>query len=106
MTERADLLCEIVAWVSDEPQPGWVEARFSDAAGKPWSVFDKSAIFTSEPINRDSPYPVEGSIRCEVRGRGTRPGGASVARVVLIDSPHGAEDREFEVNASQLEPVA
>ena len=37
--------CEIVGWIADDPQPGIVEARITDADGRQWSFLDKVAIF-------------------------------------------------------------
>jgi hypothetical protein len=36
-------------WVSDEPQPGWVEVEFIDADGRRWLVHDKPPIFAEPP---------------------------------------------------------
>jgi hypothetical protein len=57
----------IVRWVADDPQPGIVEARITDADGRQWSFLDKVAIFDmAGTINRSSDYPHPGLIRCEV----------------------------------------
>ena len=103
MGERMDLKCEIVQWVCDEPQPGIVEARFTDAAGKSWVLFDKSAIFTAVAINGGSAYPLVGVVRCEVLDRRRSASGGSVVRVRAIDSPMTEGDIEqFEVEESLL----
>jgi hypothetical protein len=107
MGERMDLNCEIRRWVSDEPQPGIVEAAFTDARGKSWVIFDKCAIFTAEAINRDSAYPRAGVVRCEVLGRRRGASGGSIARVRAIDNPMTEGDiEEFEVAESLLTPPA
>ena len=98
-----NLNCQILRWISDEPQPGMVEATFTDAAGKPWVLIDKSAIFTSEVINESSAYPRAGVIRCEVLGRHQSPSRQDVVRVRAIDAPTTEDDiGEFEVEESSL----
>ncbi|GAA1992926.1 hypothetical protein GCM10009838_66040 [Catenulispora subtropica] len=60
------LTCEIVRWVADEPQPGIVEARVTDADGRQWSFLDKVAIFDmTGTVGPGSSYPQPGLIRCE-----------------------------------------
>jgi hypothetical protein len=103
MGERMDLICEIVRWVSDEPQPGWVAARFTDAAGRSWELLDKPAVFSSEPIDSHSAYPQAGVVRCQVPSRRDSSRGTPVARVRAIDAPRTEGDvEEFEVEESQL----
>jgi hypothetical protein len=57
--------CEIVRW-TDEGFPGWVEAGFIDADGVAWTFTDKSAVFSPEPLDSTSSFPVAGAIRCAV----------------------------------------
>ena len=66
-----------VRWVSDEPQPGWVEVELTDASGTVHSLFDKPPVFVSDDVALlpDSPYPVPVDIDCTVRGE---PGGSAV----------------------------
>jgi hypothetical protein len=102
VAERMDLRCQIVRWVSDEPQPGWVEARFTDALGKSWTLFDKSAIFAADHISADSTYPRDGVVRCETLRRSPGTGGIVIVRVVAIDSKADEGVREFDVEETQL----
>jgi hypothetical protein len=105
--ERMDLGCEIVRWVSDDPQPGVVEARFTDAAGTSWALLDKSAIFTAEPIGSHSVFPRPGIVRCEVLDRRHSPSEGSIVRVRAIDAPTTeGEIEEFEVEESRLSSPA
>lgn len=60
--------CEIVRFISVEPQPGWVEAVLTDANGERWVFHDKPPIFTTEPIGPADHYPCRGEIRCSVLG--------------------------------------
>ena len=63
----AMLRCEVVRWVSDEPWPGWVEARISDVHGRQWTLFDKPPIFESENgLTSDALYPQQAGLACEV----------------------------------------
>jgi len=102
VSASAELRCEIVRWISDDPQPGWVEARFTDARGRTWSVVDKSAIFTAEPIGAHSEYPRDGIIRCELVDRPPAWLGAGVVRVLTIDCNAAGGLREFDVFRNDL----
>jgi hypothetical protein len=54
-------------WISDEPQPGWIEVEFTDADDHQWIVADKPPIFFTEPEwNRANDQPHVVSINCEV----------------------------------------
>jgi len=98
-----DLRCQIVRWVSDEPIPGWIEARFTDATGKVWKLVDKVPIFTAEPLRAHSTYPRPGLVRCEALDRRTDPLGRAIVRVRAIDYPRNEADvEEFEVEEAQL----
>lgn len=57
--------CEIVRW-TDDPQPGWVEARLTDVNGALWTFEDKAPVFTALPLTSATSYPVPGIIRCEI----------------------------------------
>lgn len=65
----ASVRCEIVRWLADEPQPGWVEARLLDAAGHVWEFHDKPPIFTTQPVTPTTEFPISGEIRCTVLSR-------------------------------------
>jgi hypothetical protein len=102
MPERVDLRCQIVRWVSDD-FPGWVEARFTDATGKAWTLVDKVPIFTVEPLRADSTLPRAGMIRCVLLGRRPDPSGRGLVRVRAIDHPRNDDDvEEFDVEQGQL----
>jgi hypothetical protein len=107
MPKRLDLRCQIVRWVSDE-FPGWVEASFTDATGKAWTLVDKSSIFTAEPVSADSTLPRPGVIRCVVVGKRSDSSGRRVIRVRAIDNPGNDDDVEvFDVEEAQLiEPAS
>jgi hypothetical protein len=86
----------------DDPQPGWVEARFTDAHGEAWLFFDKWPIFSIEPLSRSSEYPVEVVLPVEVIERRASEAG----EVAVIRLPWGldydtAQD-SFEVMAAHL----
>ena len=52
--------------VSDEPQPGWVEANVVDAFGAVRRFFDKPPIFTADTITADTPFPVAAALRVRI----------------------------------------
>jgi hypothetical protein len=57
--------CEIVRWLSDDPFPGWVEAKLTDAHGRDWFFHDKAPIFNGKAIDAKS-LPAAGVIGCEI----------------------------------------
>ena len=101
----AGLTVQVVRWVDDEPQPGWVEATFTDAHGETWHFFDKSPILEapgSPVLTREQSYPVVVVLPVEV----IEERASDVGRVAIIRLPWGldyelAKDT-FEVAASDL----
>ena len=55
-------------WISDQPQPGWVELDFVDAQGRLWTVADKSAVFSSSIWDSESGTPMDVGIDCHIVG--------------------------------------
>jgi hypothetical protein len=95
--------CEVVRWVSDEPQPGWVEARLTDARGRRWAVFDKPPVFAGgELLTADAHYPVDAHLGCEVIGSGVGADGVELVRILLLGSESVEGQTEFEVTQDQL----
>ncbi|MFD3417670.1 hypothetical protein [Streptomyces decoyicus] len=100
-----ELLCEAVRWVDDEPWPGVVEAQFTDAAGRCWSLVDKAPIFAAMgELGPDSAYPVEVTVACVVaEGHGLL---ENDEVVTVSTSPHGVMTpcgrEEFSVRWDQL----
>jgi hypothetical protein len=43
------ILASALRWISDEPQPGWIEVEFIDADGRRWLVHDKPPMFEEPP---------------------------------------------------------
>ncbi|MEJ8652620.1 hypothetical protein WKI65_32240 [Streptomyces sp. MS1.AVA.3] len=99
------LSCEAVRWVDDEPQPGLVEVRFTDAHQQQWAFIDKWPVFTDgDDLAPDAHYPVEVAILCDIL---TSNATANTSDTVKISvSPWGLESLEgrveFEVRADQL----
>ncbi|MFJ4321164.1 hypothetical protein ACIP46_38700 [Streptomyces lavendulae] len=102
------LRCEAVRWVDDEPQPGLVEVRFTDAHQQQWAFIDKWPVFTaSDDLAPGSHYPVEAGILCDVLNTGNTADTADTADTVRVSvAPWGLESLEgrveFEVRADQL----
>jgi hypothetical protein len=95
--------CEVVRWLSDEPQPGWVEASIVDAQGRRWSFFDKPAIFSDEGIGPSSEFPLPGVIRCEIVSPNPGDGGVEVVEIRLHDGVESAEgSTRFLVKADEV----
>jgi hypothetical protein len=56
VSRTAEVRWHTIRWVSEEPQPGWVEVRMTDAFGREWIFLDKPAIFggDAEPFRSPS----------------------------------------------------
>ncbi|MFD8650906.1 hypothetical protein [Streptomyces mirabilis] len=96
------LRCEAVRWVDDEPQPGLVEVRFTDAHHRQWTFTDKWPVFSGDDdLAPDSRYPVEVGILCDILTTGN-----TADTVKISVTPWGLESLEghveFEVRANQL----
>jgi lactoylglutathione lyase len=50
----------------DEHQPGWVECNFFDVFGKEHIVREKIPMVTVEHLDKNSDYPKEGLVACEI----------------------------------------
>jgi hypothetical protein len=98
-----NVACEIVRWVSDDPQPGIVEAHLVDADGTRWSFIDKWPIFTSalDPLSR---FPVSGAIRCEVLDRELLDDGRQILTIdtATPDGVHANGQSMFRVDGGSL----
>lgn len=101
----AFLSCEAVRWVDDEPQPGLVEVRFTDAHQQQWAFIDKWPVFTDgDDLAPDAHYPVEVVILCDILNADDTTNTSDTVRISV--SPWGLESLEgrveFEVRADQL----
>ncbi|MEH0473468.1 hypothetical protein ACN6K4_006524 [Streptomyces hayashii] len=95
------LRCEAVRWVDDEPQPGLVEVRFTDAHHQQRAFIDKWPVFSGDDLTPDSRYPVEVGVLCDILTTGST---SDTVRISV--TPWGLEslegETEFEVRADQL----
>ncbi|MFE2852042.1 hypothetical protein ACFXJO_13040 [Streptomyces lavendulae] len=98
------LRCEALRWVDDEPQPGLVEVRFTDAHHQQWAFIDKWPVFSGDDLAPDSRYPVEVGVLCNILTTGNTAGTSDTVRISV--TPWGLESLEgrveFEVRADQL----
>lgn len=94
----------ILRWISDEPQPGWIEVEFIDADGRRWLVHDKPPIFELPPggISATSSYPMPTLIPCKVESRQMSPDGRELVTVVLHHTDATTGEGRFQVAASDL----
>jgi hypothetical protein len=93
-----------VRWISDEPQPGWIEVEFLDAEGRRWLVHDKPPIF-AEPRSGflpTSPYLMPTLLPCDVERRELPPDGREMVTVVLHHTDAITGEVRFQVAASEL----
>lgn len=77
MRDMTNLRCQVVRWVSSDPQPGWVETQFRGADGEVWQMFDKPSIFQGP----DGPELIA-STRCPVE-------------IEMLVTVHATKDSEF-----------
>ncbi|MER5808296.1 hypothetical protein ABT143_08905 [Streptomyces sp. NPDC002033] len=102
------LRCEAVRWVDDEPQPGLIEVRFTDAHHQQWAFIDKWPVFAGgDDLSADSRYPAEVSILCDILTTGDTTDTSDTSDTVKISvTPWGLESLEgnveFKVRADQL----
>lgn len=95
----------IVRYISNDPQPGIVECRFTDAWGREWAFIDKTAIFSFDDIDATSKYPRSCVIACKIIKRWND---ADAREVITVDTvlPWGIEattgESRFDVLLSQL----
>src|SRR5688500_18444538 len=83
--------CQAVRWVSDEPQPGWVEVQLTDADGVVWSLFDKPPVFDAHDLlTPDAAYPLEGEMDCESLSRAADASGRELV-TISTQRPWGVE---------------
>lgn len=89
MAEELGIRGQIVRWVSDEPQPGIIECRFTDRFGHEWTIVEKTAyVWFAGPmwaVNADSLYPIACLIPGKVVSRIEHEG-----RIVLTFDTQGA----------------
>jgi len=100
------VLCQLVRWVSDEPQPGWIETRLADVNGRSWVFRDKPPLFGGQDARNDTQYPVDAGIRCEVVARRFLPDGLEVVRISTaydgVESEDGVD--QIDIWPEQLLP--
>ncbi|MFD6362801.1 hypothetical protein ACFWFX_23570, partial [Streptomyces roseolus] len=87
----AFLSCEAVRWVDDEPQPGLVEARFTDAHNQQWAFIDKWPVFTDgDDLAPDARYPVKVVILCDILNAGDTADTSDMVKISVTpwDSNH------------------
>ena len=103
---RVTVSCAAVRWLSDEPQPGWVEYQLTDADGVTWSFFDKPIHGGWEAMGPTANYPIPSSFDCEIVRRETNDQGDALI-VISTLNPNGLETSdgrsEFRVRPSQIE---
>jgi hypothetical protein len=95
---------KITKCIDDTSYPAFVECQFVDAHGKIQIFNDKDAIFAKEMLNRNSLYPIDGVIGCEIVERKRIDG----CEIIKVDTelPWGIESVKsetiFEVSAEQI----
>ena len=95
---------KITKCIYDDRYPSFVDCEFVDAFGALHQFQDKDAVFTFESLDRDSKYPQDGSVACEIIERRCEDGRNIVK--VNTERPWGVESIEgetvFEVLVDQV----
>jgi hypothetical protein len=78
---------------ADESQPGWVECELSDAAGRRHTFIEKIPVVSREKLWRESGYPRDGIIACEVVSTWIDEGGRPLAKID-ISRPWSIESKD------------
>jgi hypothetical protein len=95
----------ITRYLSDDPQPGWIECRLSDVWGREWIFEDKPPIFSECYLSVEDTYPRPGVIRCEIVGRRWDADGREIV-TVDTETPDHVEsttgETRFDVREGQL----
>jgi hypothetical protein len=95
---------KITKCIDDEGYPSFVECEFTDAHGTTHQFQDKDVIFTSKTLDKESNYPVDGIIDCEIIDR--KNDGSRILVTVSTELPWHVEsvkhETVFEVLAEQI----
>ena len=103
MDERVGWRGLAVRWVSDEPQPGWVEVQCVDALGRTWSFFDKPPIFSeSAHWSESAMFPIETTVECRVLSPASSGADTAAVRIASIWGDAADGTNEFEVLPESL----
>lgn len=98
--------CEMFRWVNDDPQPGLVEVRVTDADGSERKFVDKVPIFTAASVSSATSFPIAGVIRCEVLAHREDLLGQEVVDVRLLDGVEAVDGQtRLTVRRDQLVAV-
>ncbi len=65
----------------DDSQPGWVECTLIDVNDREWVFVEKVPVVTTKNLNKDSTYPDQGFIACEVVSSEALSNGRSVVEI-------------------------
>jgi len=100
-----NLRVQIVRFVAQDPQPGIVEAEFTDVKSNLHRIIEKIPIMTDADLWSDSIYPQPGFIACKVQERIENPDGPGHIRITIAE-PWGVEtvsgESEFVVSEADL----
>jgi riboflavin kinase/FMN adenylyltransferase len=104
--ELSSVEVEITRWVDDEPQPGIVECKLTDAAGSEHLFVMKYYDATDAELGASSSYPQRGSIPCKILSMSVDASGQKSAEIDTDQVWRGHETIDgltrFQVSTSQL----
>lgn len=103
MSKATSVRVAAVRWLSDEPQPGWVEYELTDADGVTWSFFDKPIHGGWEAMTPSASYPLASSFACEILRTEMDARGDVVVVISTFEVESTDGRSEFRVSPSQIE---
>ena len=92
----------VIRHVSDEPQPGVIEAELRDVGGRCWRFIEKCSAVENLDLDADTPYPQPGVILCTVVGRGRDASSKEAVEVELYGVYSVDGENRFTVYPSAL----
>jgi len=93
---------QVLRWIDDEPQPGFIEVSLVDCHGRDWRFIDKTSIFSAQAILSTSDYPIAIAIDGHEVSRSRLADGSEVVTVNFrwLESVEGMV--EFDLRADQF----
>lgn len=73
----------VVRFVSDDPQPGLIEAELRDVRGRCWRFVEKCSAVENLDLDAETVYPQAGVILCRVVGHSRDESGREMVEVEL-----------------------
>lgn len=90
-----ELPVRITKYFGDDPQPGVVECEFEDVDGRTHTIVDKVYTFIDRLLSEQEPYPLPGTVQCEVLLNGKAQTGGSSFGFVVWNPPATSQSLSY-----------